>query len=156
MAKKIYGPRIKTFIPQNPQKWKFNKTITSRSNMELHFMRWADLSSSVIEVGSENAIVSYKDPTTINTDGTPKTRRYYIDFYILIKKSDGTTKKYFIEIKPEIETLQPKRGKKSAKVFNEQCITYAKNCAKWKAAIKFAQQKNAKFLLLTEKNVKPM
>ena len=137
------------FVPHNPTKYKGNMPIKIRSSWEYRFMQWADKTASVIEWGSESTAITYHDPTKPLIP-----HRYYVDFSILVKDKTGTIKKYYIEIKPKKETIQPvpKKGKSNKKFVNEM-IQYTRNVAKWKAAVAFAKQKNASFMILTEEDM---
>lgn len=134
------------FQPKNPQKF-IGKFAIFRSSYERKFFIWADKNPNVLEWGSENIVVPYKHPA----DG--KMHRYYVDNYVVIK--EGTQiKKYLIEIKPFAQTQPPKPSKKKKQsTVQYEIAQWQINQAKWEAAEKFAASKNAKFLLLTEKNL---
>lgn len=142
-------PRFKQgiFRPKNPQKF-IGEYAIYRSSLERTFFLWADSNPNVLEWGSENIIVPYKNPL----DG--KVHRYYVDNFVVIKEGE-IIKKYLIEIKPYTQTIPPKPSKKKKRetVFyeNKQWIT---NQAKWEYAKKFAQTKGAEFLIITEKDLK--
>lgn len=156
--KRAYGPKPTKFTPQNPSKYSGRDihSITSRSSWELQFMRWADLCPSVISWSSESIMVKYQDMSRLNRDGSPSIHTYYVDFSLVVKKSDGTIDKLWVEVKPSSQCIAPQRGKKSAKVFNEACETYVRNMCKWKAASAAAKAKGFKFTVLTEKNFKTL
>ena len=137
------------FKPVHPEKYKGSQPIFFRSSLELRFMRYCDINSSVVTWGSESQIVVYKDPTR---NMTP--HRYFIDFNMILKDKHGALHKFWIEIKPASQTTLPKKGKKTEKRFLEEAFTYARNQAKWVTATKEAERKNAKFVILTEKDLK--
>lgn len=153
MPKRAYGPQPIEFTPQNPSKYKGTHPIISRSSPETQFMMWCDLSTSVLEWGSESTVVPYQDMSRKNINGQGSIHRYYVDFFVKIKKSDGSTEKLWIEIKPFSQTRPPERGRKSPKVYAEAVNTWIKNACKWKAATIAAKQKGARFIILTEKNM---
>jgi hypothetical protein len=132
------------FHPKNKEKYKGKYPIMMRSSWEFKFAMWADRNPSIVSWGSESAVVRYFDPVS------KRTRRYLIDFTMIVKDKAGNQKKYFIEIKPHKETIKPVKGRKSDKSFLYETLTYAKNTAKWEAAEKFAKGKGAKFIILTE------
>ena len=60
MYKATYKGRYRV---QNLQKYRGElHEITYRSSWELKFMKWCDFSPSVLEWGSETAIIPYKSP----------------------------------------------------------------------------------------------
>ena len=107
-----------------------------------------DKNTKVVTWGSESVVIPYKDPSRNNT-----THRYFMDLVFNLKK-DGKLQTYIVEIKPEIQTKVPKRGRKSEKTFINESTTYIRNVAKWKAAEEFAQRRGWKFLLWTESHLK--
>jgi hypothetical protein len=125
------------FTPQNPEKYKGDYTnIIYRSSWEVNFMRWCDRNSNILEWGSEEFFIPYYDPTT------NKVRRYFPDFIIKVQESDGSIKKYIIEVKPERQTKPPTQSsKKKRKTYITEALTYEKNIAKWKAVQKVVETK---------------
>lgn len=147
MGKK-YGPRPVPFKPSNPDKYTGTYPIISRSKWETAAMRYFDRCSSCLSWGSESAVVRYFDPVK------RKERRYFIDFTAVFKTKDGTTKKFYIEVKPHRQTLKPKQSKrKKASTFLVESNTYITNCAKWDAAHKWAKSRGGVFIILTEKDL---
>ena len=146
MKKPKFGRRYHQghFLPKNKEKYKGKYPIYFRSSWEKKYMAWCDRNPSIVNWGSESAVVRYFDPVS------KRTRRYLIDFTMVIKDKNGNLKKYFVEIKPYKETLKPEKGRKSDKNFLYESLTFAKNTAKWAAAEKFAKGKGAKFIILTE------
>lgn len=134
------------FKPKNPEKYKGNPTrIIYRSMWEKKFMIFCDLNDSIVEWGSEEVIVPYRCPT----DG--RIHRYYPDFYIKVKSKSNTVKKYLIEVKPKRQTIQPTdKPKRKTAAWKREVLTYIKNKAKWEAAKEFCEDRQMKFLILTE------
>ena len=65
------------YKPSNPKKYKGDPTnIIYRSLWERKFMKYCDDNENILEWGSEEFFVPYKDPVT------GKKRRYFPDFYI--------------------------------------------------------------------------
>lgn len=137
------------FIPRNPQKYIGNPTnIVYRSGWEKIFLHWCDITSAVLGYGSEELVIPYISPI----DG--KIHRYYIDFYVVIKQSNGSVKKFAVEIKPYSQTKAPKITKKIlTESLKYKLDTYAVNQAKWSAARKFCSEHNMDFIILTEKQL---
>jgi len=138
-----------TFSPSNPDKWYISKgglghgKIEYRSLWELKFMRWADTHPSVLACASEEVVIPYRSPI----DG--RIHRYFMDFWIKMKNSDGEIVEKLIEVKPHAQTIQP-RKKKNQRKFLSECKTYAINQAKWKAAQVWADDRGMEFLIMDE------
>jgi hypothetical protein len=136
------------FTPTNPHKYVGNATnITYRSSWELKFMKWADTNPSVEFWNSEEIIIPYLSPVD------NRMHRYFTDFAIQVKNRMGDTKKYIVEIKPEAQTVPPKRGKRTTNKYVEALSTYAVNQAKWKQADQFCKKNGMEFMVLTEKHL---
>jgi hypothetical protein len=136
------------FKPKNPKKYRGDvNNIVYRSLWELRFMKWCDNNLSVEEWGSETIIVPYLSPLD------KKVHRYFVDFYIKVKNKTGALQKYLIEIKPERFTKPPEIPQKKTKRFIDEVFQYSVNEAKWKAAFEFCQDRNMKFVVLTEKDL---
>ena len=136
------------FRPKNPGKYRGDvANIVYRSLWELRFMKWCDINPSVQEWGSEIVIVPYVSPID------RKVHRYFVDFYMKVKNKTGDPQKYLIEIKPERFTKPPEIPKKKTKRFIDEVFQYGVNEAKWKAAFEFCQDRNMKFMILTEKDL---
>ena len=110
-------------------------------------MKWCDQNISVQEWGSETVIVPYVSPLD------KKVHRYFVDFYIKIKDKNGGIQKYLVEIKPERFTKPPVIPERRTKKFIDEVFQYGVNEAKWKAAFEFCQDRNMKFIVLTEKDL---
>jgi hypothetical protein len=135
------------FIPKNPQKYAGDvSNIIWRSTWERQVMNWLDLSDNVIYWSSEELVIKYFSPVD------NKVHRYFPDFIVKIKKSDGMVMTHVIEVKPEYQTRQPTQKKKT-KRFIEESITYVVNQSKWKAADEFCKDRGWVFQVLTEKHL---
>jgi AAA+ ATPase superfamily predicted ATPase len=82
-----------------------------------------------------------------------KVHRYFVDFYIKVLDKTGGLQKYLIEIKPERFTKPPTIPARKTKAFIDEVFQYGVNEAKWKAAFEFCQDRNMKFMVLTEKDL---
>lgn len=130
------------FLPINPKKYVGDVTsIVFRSSWECKYMSSLDTDPNVISWASEEVIVNYFDPSK------GKYRRYFPDF--LVRYKDDTVE--MVEIKPSVQTIPPKLGKKSQKTILAEAATYATNSAKWEMARAYCRKKGWKFILLTER-----
>jgi len=135
------------FTPKNPKKYAGDATnIIWRSSWEKRVMDWLDQSESVVYWSSEELAIKYYNPVD------NKIHRYFPDFIVKVKKKDGTVMTHVIEVKPEYQTKQPIRKRKTQKFINEY-ITYTVNVSKWKAATEFCKDRGWEFKILTEKNL---
>lgn len=135
------------YTPIHREKYKGKWPIVFRSSWELKFAIWCDKNPSVIQWGSESAVIRYFDPAR------NRARNYFVDFVIVVKDKTGKLGKYYVEIKPYHETIEPVRGKKKESTYRMQCMTYITNKAKWKAAEEWAAKHYSKFIVLTEKEI---
>lgn len=123
------------------------KNVVYRSHWERQAFRWCEANSNVRKWGSEVLVVPY----ICATDN--KKHRYFIDLYVEFK--DG--KILCVEIKPEAQTKQPKSKQgKSKPRFLKECLTYAKNQSKWKAADRYCKKRGWEFTVWTERTLKGM
>ena len=111
-------------------------------------MKYCDMSPSIMEWGSEEIVIPYRSPL----DG--RVHRYFPDFYIKVKQSTGKIQKYIVEVKPKRQTKQPKVQRKMTKKYIYEVTEYAKNQSKWEAARQYCDDRNYKFMLITEKELK--
>ena len=119
--------------------------VTYRSMWERHCFNWCDNNSNVIGWHSEETVIPYR------WDIDKKMHRYFMDLKIYYK--DGRT--VLVEIKPEKETVPPKRPDKSRRYINE-ATTYVKNINKWEAAEEYAKDRGWTFQIWTEKTLTEM
>ncbi len=111
-------------------------------------MKYCDSRDHILEWGSEEIVVPYRSPLD------NKIHRYFVDFYIKVKDSNGNIQKYLIEIKPKRQTEIPKVPQRKTKQYMYEVTEYVKNQAKWSAAEEFCLDNNWKFMILTEKELK--
>ena len=131
-----------------PYKYKGNPTkVVYRSSWELKFMNYCDTNINILEWGSEEMYVWYKSPV----DNRP--HRYFPDFYIKARESNGQIKKYIIEVKPQRQTKPPAKPKRQTRGYIREAYEYAKNQAKWKAANEWCLDRGFEFKVLTEKEL---
>jgi|TARA_B100001094_G_scaffold276117_1_gene284122 hypothetical protein len=133
------------FQPSYSKKYKGDPTnIIYRSLWERKFMMYCDLNENIIEWGSEEIALPYRSPLD------NRVHRYFPDFYIKVRESNGSLKRYLIEIKPKKQTVEPKVKKRKTKAYIYEVTEYAKNMAKWKAAEEFCKDRMWEFKVLTE------
>jgi len=131
-----------------PYKYKGNPTkVVYRSSWELKFMNYCDTNTNILEWGSEEMYVWYKSPV----DNKP--HRYFPDFYIKARESNGQIKKYIIEVKPQRQTKPPAKPKRQTRGYLREAYEYAKNQAKWKAANEWCLDRGFEFKVITEKEL---
>ena len=136
------------YNPVNPKKYKGNpQNIIYRSLWERKFMVYCDTNDKVLEWGSEEIIIPYISPW----DG--KKHRYFPDFYIKVKQSNGNLKKFIIEVKPKKQTRPPKPVERKTKRWIKEVRTFGINEAKWKHATKWCKDNDMEFKILTEEEL---
>ena len=133
------------YRPSSPKKYKGNlHNIVYRSLWERKFMIYCDKNENILEWASEELAVPYRSPID------NRVHRYFPDFYIKVKESNGTIKKKIIEIKPQKQCIEPKVKKITSKGYIFEVVQYAKNQAKWNAAKEWCLDHGYEFQVLTE------
>ena len=133
------------YRPSSPKKYKGNlHNIVYRSLWERKFMIYCDKNENILEWASEELAVPYRSPID------NRVHRYFPDFYIKVKESNGTIKKKIIEIKPQKQCIEPKVKKITSKGYIFEVVQYAKNQAKWRAAKEWCLDHGYEFQVLTE------
>jgi hypothetical protein len=136
------------FKPSYPEKYIGDyRNIIYRSLWELKFMNYCDRNENIIKWSSEEIWIPYLSPLD------KRVHRYFPDFYIKYKNSDGIIKESLIEIKPKRQVQGPKLGKRVTKKQLVEINEFAKNQAKWKAAEEFCADRRWTFQVLTEDNL---
>ena len=133
------------YQPSYPRKYKGDPTnIVYRSLWERKFMVYCDKNENILEWGSEEIVVPYLSPVD------NRVHRYFPDFYIKVRESNGKIKKMIIEIKPLKQCVEPKVQKKKTKGYIFEVVEYAKNQAKWESAKEWCLDRGYEFKVLTE------
>jgi len=133
------------FTPINPSKYRGDyKNIVYRSSWEKKVMIWLDNKPDVISWSSEEVIVPYKSPV----DG--KMHRYFVDFYVQIRTTNGQLKSFLWEVKPKKQATEPVKKKRITKQYINEVVTWSVNQAKWAAATEFCKDRGWEFKILTE------
>ena len=107
-------------------------------------MVYCDKNENILEWGSEEIAVPYVSPVD------NRFHRYFPDFYIKVRESNGKIKKMIVEIKPLRQCVEPKVQKKKTKGYIFEVVEYAKNQAKWEAAKEWCLDRGYEFKVLTE------
>ena len=132
------------YKPTNPKKYVGNlNNIVYRSLLERRFMVYCDTNPGIVQWASEELPIRYYNPID------KKYHRYFVDFIIKTDKN----KKMLIEIKPSRQITRPKPPKKKTRSYMRESFEFIKNQAKWKAATAYAEDNNAVFKIITEKEL---
>jgi|TARA_R110000850_G_scaffold271478_1_gene405823 hypothetical protein len=135
------------FVPKQHKKYKgdFSK-ITYRSSWEQKFMLHLDNNPNVTKWNSEEVVVNY----IWSQDG--KKHRYFMDFWVRYENG----REFWFEVKPYIQTQEPKLQGKTKKRQLDESLTYSKNIDKWATAFEASKKAGVKFIILTEHGLKRM
>ena len=141
------------YEPKNHEKYIGDiHNIIYRSSWERKFMMWCDTNEFVIKWSSEPVGIQYW--STISS----KTRTYNPDFYVLVKKQDGTNEQLLVEIKPEAQIKKPEppktKSKKSIENYRYLAEQYVTNRDKYIAAQQYAKERGWRFVVMTENSLK--
>ena len=133
------------YYPSFPRKYKGDPTnIIYRSLWERKFMVYCDKNQNILEWASEEIAIPYRSPID------NRVHRYFPDFYMKVKETNGKIKNYVIEVKPAKQTKPPGNPKRQTKGYIREAFEYARNQAKWKAAREFCADRMWEFKVITE------
>ena len=136
------------YYPSFPRKYKGDPTnIVYRSLWERKFMVYCDKNQNILEWASEEIAIPYRSPID------NRVHRYFPDFYMKVKETNGKIKRYLIEVKPLKQTTKPKKPKRQTKGYIREAFEYARNQAKWKMAKEFCADRQWVFKVVTEKEL---
>ena len=136
------------YYPSFPRKYKGDPTnIIYRSLWERKFMVYCDKNQNILEWASEEIAIPYRSPID------NRVYRYFPDFYMKVKETNGKIKNYVIEVKPAKQTKPPVKPKRQTKGYIREAYEYAKNQAKWKMAKEFCADRQWVFKVVTEKEL---
>ena len=137
------------YYPSFPRKYKGDPTnIIYRSLWERKFMVYCDKNQNILEWASEEIAIPYRSPID------NRVHRYFPDFYMKVKETNGKIKNYVIEVKPAKQTIPPKKPKRQTKGYIREAYEYARNQAKWKMAKEFCADRQWEFKVVTEKELR--
>ena len=136
------------YYPSFPRKYKGDPTnIIYRSLWERKFMVYCDKNDNILEWASEEIAIPYRSPID------NRVHRYFPDFYMKVKETNGRIKNYVIEVKPAKQTIPPKKPKRQTKGYIREAYEYARNQPKWKMAKEFCADRQWEFKVVTEKEL---
>ena len=138
------GTPIKSrYKPEHPEKYIGDpNNIICRSSWERKFCHWCDMRENVLRWASEEISIPYY--------WNGRVRRYFPDYLIEFRDSDGTIKKQIVEVKPKKQCSPPVKPAKITKSYLYEAAMYDQNQAKWKAATEFALDNGITFRVITE------
>ena len=133
------------YKPKNPSKYLGDPTnIVYRSSWERQCMLYFDKNDNVVKWGSEEIVIPYRSPLD------RKVHRYFVDFIIKVRTTNGDLETHLIEVKPYKQTKPPKIPSRKTKRYLNEVTTYLVNEAKWKAANEYCEDRRWKFQIITE------
>ena len=136
------------YYPSFPRKYKGDPTnIIYRSLWERKFMVYCDKNQNILEWASEEIAIPYRSPID------NRVHRYFPDFYMKVKETNGKIKNYVIEVKPAKQTKPPAKPKRQTKGNIREAYEYARNQAKWKMAKEYCADRQWEFKVVTEKEL---
>ena len=136
------------YYPSFPRKYKGDPTnIVYRSLWERKFMVYCDKNQNILEWASEEIAIPYRSPID------NRVHRYFPDFYMKVKETNGKIKNYVIEVKPAKQTKPPVKPKRQTKGYIREAYEYAKNQAKWKMSKESCADRQWVFKVVTEKEL---
>ena len=107
------------YYPSFPRKYKGDPTnIVYRSLWERKFMVYCDKNQNILEWASEEIAIPYRSPID------NRVHRYFPDFYMKVKETNGKIKNYVIEVKPAKQTKPPKKPKRQTKGYIREAYEY--------------------------------
>ena len=133
---------------KNPEKYKGDPTnVIYRSLWERKYMVKCDTNENIIEWSSEEIALPYRSPID------NKVHKYFPDFFVKERLSDGSIKKYPVEIKPKKQITPPPTPKRKTKGYLYEIMEYAKNQSKWEVAREWCEDRGYEFKILTEEDL---
>ena len=114
-------------------------------------MTHLDAHPDVIEWSSEEIVIPYRSPID------NRMHRYFVDFYVKKRNTQGQIESVLIEVKPLAQTKPPAvsitKGQKPTRRYINEVMTWGVNEAKWKAATEYCKDRGWKFIIMTEKEL---
>ncbi len=123
--------------------------IIFRSSYERKFATYCDVTEKIVTWSSEPVAIPYVSP--IDQSVKP----YNVDFYVKVRKADGSFKEFLVEVKPQRQLSQPSVPKGNAnekrmQAYVDQMKTYLINLAKFNAARNYCHGRGWDFIVVTE------
>lgn len=110
-------------------------------------MSYLDAHPDVVQWASEELVIPYRSPLD------NQIHRYFPDFWVKKRTKDGLTETVVIEVKPLKQTKEPTPSTKMTKQYLREVATWAVNQAKWTAAKAYCEDRNWKFITMTERDL---
>jgi hypothetical protein len=107
-------------------------------------MLYFDRNDNVVKWGSEEIVIPYRSPLD------RRVHRYFVDFIIKVRTTDGNLETHLIEVKPYKQTRPPKIPSRKTRRYLNEVTTYLVNEAKWNAANEYCADRRWKFQIITE------
>lgn len=121
--------------------------VLFKSSLEMRAFKYADFNKFVTKWSLEPFAIPYIKPEDM------KRHRYYPDLFMEFENGE----KFIVEIKSSTERSKPAvplyKTAQSVQRYAKDCLTYATNCAKWKAAEDFCRLRGYHFTVLTEREL---
>lgn len=146
-----------------PQKYKGSKPPVFKSSYEERMFFWCDTNTRILEWAYEPITILYRFEMPKNAPDVDKSvvdnkeHKYYPDVVAKLIDNDGKEVVCILEIKPYNQMVRPtepkKKNKKTLNKYLNALQEYLKNDCKWKAARKFANEKNMLFYVLNERDL---
>ena len=118
--------------------------VIFRSLWEKQAFKFCEENDKIKAWNSEGVIIPYICATD------KRRHKYHMD--LCIEYTNGSI--VLVEIKPDKQTPMPKVPKRKSKSYLAECLAFAKNESKWKAAAAFAKKNNVTFEIWTEFTLK--
>jgi len=132
---------------QNPSKYQGDyREVVYRSLWEKSCFKWCDSNSKVKKWSSEEVVIPYL------YDVDKRYHRYFMDLKIVYESG----KTVLVEVKPAHQTQKPEYPGRKTKKYLTESLTYIKNQNKWKAAKKYAKERDWSFEIWTEHRLEQM
>jgi hypothetical protein len=155
------------YVVRNKEKYSGDPNLVIyRSSWEYSFCKWCDYSPSILTWSSEPIQVPYYDKISklkeckklgLNPNNPHNwvIKHYNTDFWVEVRKADGTIEKWFIEIKPKSKMTKPDPIGENAplrlqKKYNREAKEFIINEAKFEAMGEYARRTGSKFYVFTE------
>ena len=147
------GPFVQGYYKvHNPEKYAGDpRVVIFRSSWERKFMILCDLTPQIVIWGSEPVKIKYISQLD------HKEHIYNVDFFIEVIDNDNKKHKYIVEIKPSAQisrepVLEGRVTEKKLLRHAELTKMYTVNKAKQIAAMRWAMDRDMKYVILTEEN----
>ena len=106
-----------------------------------------DDNPSVVGWSNEEIVIPYLSPID------KRVHRYFPDFFVQVKNSKGIIESVILEVKPFKQAQPPQKRSRVTRQYIQEVATWGINEAKWNAAVKFCENRNWQFKVITEKDL---